>query len=318
MRASSARPGFTLIELLVVIAIIAVLIGLLLPAVQKVREAAARSTCQNNVKQLALAAHTYHDVRGALPPSKDAMNISTHAYLLPHIEQANIHKLIDFNVSWNHINNTAPRAMAVKTFLCPSDPVVEVPAGWAGNNYRTNQGSTILNSQPSTDPSNTNFGMPPPNGPYPPTLTVRLTSITDGTSSTAGFSEHPKGDFSNAISTPTDTFQPGTTPANADDAVNQCAAMNPSDLSRQGRSDVGAPWLYGYHSTTNYFHAAPPGSRSCMFPPGRISTTAKSMHPNGVNVGMCDGSVRFVNYNIPLVTWRALGSKDGGEVIGDF
>jgi prepilin-type N-terminal cleavage/methylation domain-containing protein/prepilin-type processing-associated H-X9-DG protein len=315
MRASHSPKGFTLIELLVVIAIIAILIGLLLPAVQKVREASARATCQNNIKQLILAAHGHHDARNSLPPSKDTNNISTHAYLLPYIEQQNIFNLINFTVAWNHPLNDAARAAPVKTFICPSDPVTSVPAGWAGNNYRSNQGSTLLNSLPSTTAGDPNATMPTPNGPFTPVRTVTLVGITDGTSNTAAFSEHPKGDFNNGVSTPTDTFQPGTYPNTPDEAVTQCRAMNPANLGLQGRSDVGAPWLYGYHSTTNYFHVAPPGDRSCMFPPGRISTTAKSNHTNGVNVAFCDGSVRFVSYSIPLAAWRAMGSRDGGEVI---
>ena len=76
-----------------------------------------------------------------------------------------------------------------------------------------------------------------------------------------------------------------------------------------------APWIQGYHSTTAYFHVAPPGDRSCMYPPGRIATTAKSNHTSGVNMAMCDGSIRYVPYSITILAWRAMGSKDGGETI---
>jgi prepilin-type N-terminal cleavage/methylation domain-containing protein/prepilin-type processing-associated H-X9-DG protein len=312
---TAKRLGFTLIELLVVIAIIAILIGLLLPAVQKVREAAARIQCQNNLKQLSLAAHNYHDANGKLPPGRDDMDMSVHVYLLPYIEQDNVCKTMDMMMEWDDMANDVARAATIKTFLCPSDPVTQVPAGWAGNNYRSNQGSGILHGQPSTTPGNPNNGMPAPNGPFVPIKTVTLPGIPDGTSNTAAFSEHLKGDFNNGVSTATDTFQPGTYPNTPDEAVAQCAAIDPTNLSFQRVSDVGAPWVRGYHSTTAYFHVGLPNSRSCMFPPGRIATTASSAHTGGVNVTMCDGSVRFVSNSIPLVAWRAMGSKDGGEVV---
>ena len=77
---------------------------------------------------------------------------------------------------------------------------------------------------------------------------------------------------------------------------------------------VGAPWIYGYHSTTIYYHVGPPNSRSCMYPSGRIGTAARSQHTGGVTVALCDGSVRFFNNGISVPTWRAIGSMNGGEV----
>ena len=94
-----------------------------------------------------------------------------------------------------------------------------------------------------------------------------------------------------------------------------CLATNINNLSMQGYSNVGAPWTYGYHSTTSYWHSAPPNSRSCMFPPSRISTTANSRHAGGVNFGLADGSVRFIKSTINLQTWRALGTRNLGEII---
>ncbi|MCS7045043.1 MAG: DUF1559 domain-containing protein [Gemmataceae bacterium] len=315
------RKGFTLIELLVVIAIIAILIGLLLPAVQKVREAAARAQCQNNLKQFGTALHNYHGANKKLPPGRDSNSISVHAYLLPHMEQNSIYQLIDFTTSYNSATNAAARGAHVPIFLCPTDVGAQaIPNGWAGTNYRANQGSGIVWSMPSLTPGDTNYGMPAPNGPFFINSAVRLTDISDGTSNTAAFSEHLLGDFNNGIATEfSDTFRPGTYPATPDEAVAQCASLDPNNLGMQGYSNIGAPWLYGYHSTTIYFHVGPPGSRSCMFPPQRIATTAKSRHTNGVNLLLCDGSVRFVGYGISLATWRAVGSRNGGEVVGsDF
>jgi len=143
---------------------------------------------------------------------------------------------------------------------------------------------------------------------------IRIGDITDGLSNTAAFSEHGKGDFSNAISSATDTFQPGTNPTTADEAIRDCAAVNIASLSFQGNSNVGGPWLVGGHTTTCYFHAAPPQSRSYMFPPGRISTTAKSYHTGGVQVARCDGSVTFIARTIDLAAWRAFGSRNQGDV----
>lgn len=313
MRRSSS--GFTLVELLVVIAIIGVLVSLLLPAVQSAREAARRMQCSNNVKQLSLGIHNYHDTLLAFPPSRvSGTQLSAQAMLLRFIEQGNIADRIDFNVAWNHANNAQARATKVDTFLCPSDPQQDVPTGWAGNNYRINQGVNILYGLPSTDPSDPNSTMPAPNGVAMLDKKVTFAMITDGTSNTAAWSEHDKGDFSNAISSKNDTFWPQTYPNTPDEAMAQCRAIDKKNLSYQRVSDVGAPWIQGYHSTTAYYHATPPFDPSCMYPPGRIATTANSSHGGKIiNVGLCDGSVRTVTGNVDILVWRALGSRNGGE-----
>src|SRR6476646_7604994 len=120
------RNGFTLIELLVVIAIIAILIALLVPAVQKVREAAARTQCQNNLKQIGLAIHGYHDGYKHLPPGSDSKGISVHAYILPYIEQDNIFKRVNFTASYSDPTNAIPETTQVPIFDCPSDPMSSV------------------------------------------------------------------------------------------------------------------------------------------------------------------------------------------------
>lgn len=175
-RASPRRRGFTLIELLVVIAIIAVLIGLLLPAVQKVRTAAARATSQNNLKQLALALHNYESANGRLPgmqastgPYGNSFGFSVHAQLLPYIEQENLHRLVDFRqplftgvwpVSLTLNPAQAPAAATVvKLFLCPADgqePLFTTNAGGgvhAGTNYVVNLGSGRGGSTAHIDPA---------------------------------------------------------------------------------------------------------------------------------------------------------------------
>jgi len=315
-RLHSRRIGFTLVELLVVIAIIGILVGLLLPAVQAAREAARRMQCGNNLKQLGLALHNYESANKRLPSGRSATtNLSAFAALMPYLEQQSVYQLVDFNVNGTHANNTAARAVTIPSLICPSDPVTIIPvAGWAGTNYRSNQGSGILHGLPPSLTSDPNFGYPEPNGPMIPTKFIRIGDITDGLSNTAAFSEHGKGDFSNAVSSVTDTFRPGTNPTTADEAIRDCAAVNIASLSFQGNSNVGGPWLVGGHTTTCYFHAAPPQSRSCMFPPGRISTTAKSYHTGGVQVARCDGSVTFIARTIDLAAWRAFGSRNQGDV----
>jgi prepilin-type N-terminal cleavage/methylation domain-containing protein len=315
---SSRRDAFTLIELLVVIAIIGVLVALLLPAVQAAREAARRTQCSNHLKQFVVALHNYHDTFGLFPAGRTSREISAHAALLPYLEQRNTDNLIDYGKSWNHAANAAARATRIAVFNCPSDPQTSLPSGWAGTSYRANQGSGLLWGLPPTDSSDPNFGMPAPNGVFYLNSYVRFAEITDGTTATAAFSEHLKGDFNNSLSSKADTFWPRTNPATADEAVRQCAAIDPANLTFQRVSDVGAPWLQGYHSTTIYFHVGPPNSRSCMFPPGRIATTAISQHPSGVTLALCDGSVRFVSQTIDLRTWRNLGQRDDGEAMGDY
>jgi prepilin-type N-terminal cleavage/methylation domain-containing protein/prepilin-type processing-associated H-X9-DG protein len=323
------RSAFTLIELLVVIAIIAVLISLLLPAVQSAREAARRAQCVNNLKQLGLAMHNYHDVNNALPLGR-TLQVGTYrpfsqqARILQFMEQNNVFNSLNFSLSSYDPANATGGATSVSSFLCPSDTPPQIPdaqilPGYSigAVNYRANEGTSVAMWYGADDTTNVNNGkVMEPNGLFYSSQLIKLASVADGTSNTAAFSEHVIGDFSNSISTElSDTYRPGTYPANSDEAYTFCLATNINNLSLQGYSNVGAPWTYGYHSTTSYWHSGPPNSRSCMYPPSRIATTANSRHPGGVNVTLADGSVRFIKSTVNLPNWRALGTRNGGEVI---
>lgn len=309
------RSAFTLVELLVVIAIIGILVALLLPAVQAAREAGRRTQCLNNLKQIGLAVHNYHDVHQVFPFGQGGTGnrYSALSLLLPFMEQNNLHSQIDFTQPPAAAINDVPRRMEVPMFRCPSDLRNPLPATGGATNYMANKGSGIV-WQLATGP---NANLPNPNGVFFMTSAIRFADVLDGTSNTAAFSERVLADGSNGIVSPLADvfFHPGA-PNTPDEAKTLCDALDITNLANQFPLFMGAPWMDGQHT---YLHATTPNSRSCgFFTILRAVMPPSSRHPGGVNVLLCDGSVRFAASTVDLATWRAVGSRDGGEVVAGF
>jgi prepilin-type N-terminal cleavage/methylation domain-containing protein/prepilin-type processing-associated H-X9-DG protein len=309
------RPrGFTLIELLVTIAIVALLLGLLLPAVQRVRAAAARASCQNNLKQIGIALQNHHAARGAFPPGRGTPTpaiFSTHAFLLPHLEQESAHARIDYSAApatftvppstiHDGTRNLPAATALIRTFLCPADAGNGRMPGlpYAGTNYAGNAGSGW----------NSGFLMHS-DGVFQLGAPVRLDHIADGTSNTAAFSERTLGDGSG-----TDRRRAmREIPGNADTTSSACQSGGTWNGER------GAKWIVGNYGNTLYNHAALPNPEevdciNATQQKGRLA--ARSEHAGGVNMLFCDGGVRFVTNGISQTAWQAIATRSGGEWVG--
>lgn len=343
----SLRSAFTLIELLVVIAIIAVLIALLLPAVQQAREAARRSQCKNNLKQIGLALHNYHDTYNCMPismswgrrdPNIDwdrRQAFSDKVYMLPYLDQSPLYNQTNWNdFPWNPWNtgSNLPQSARLPVFNCPSNANVN-GNGAAGNfTYAINVGVINYSKDNTNIISGTNGrhnGIACyTNWPGESDNIIGINQIVDGTSNTVAYSEFGM--------VPCDTTQTGRKTmqmhnwsepggANPHRNVRQHCLNNVAHVGDCGRHNGrGASWassFIGYGSA--YSHNMNPNEKPCFATNqgdwrGSTTMSASSFHTGGVHGLMSDGAVRFFSENIDYDLWASIGTRNGNEVVGEF
>ncbi|MBI1249680.1 DUF1559 domain-containing protein [bacterium] len=309
------RRAFTLVELLVVIAIIGVLIALLLPAVQQAREAARRSSCRNNMKQVGLALHNYHDVFGEFPSGFNGLEMLWTASILPQLEQNNIYDTLIFTESgagnWNHDGSPNERACGtvVNVYRCPSMAVPEhidnsgIP-GRVPISYRGVASSQAVSDDLSTIPSSSlpqvALEMQDLNGTLYGGSHIRFADITDGTTNTVVVGESWTNPSYVKDGQGMDYWQFGCPQSGGWDPI-------PGDKGGTEYSEgVGSTW---------------PKINAHLDPtqPGVIMELAfGSYHPGGAQFTLGDGSVRFIAETVDIVTYRGLGSRNGHEIAGQF
>lgn len=320
----SSRQAMSLVELLVVIAIIGVLASLLMPAVQAAREAARCIQCANNLKQIGLALHNHESNRKHLPPLGDYLTHgstvywSIHARLLPFVEQSNLHTLIDFSRPISA--QPAVARVRVPHLLCPSEK----------NDRERPDGPTFVH-YPLTYGANTGewllFQPPQPRGSgvFQLNRATRFAEITDGLSSTLGMAE---------VKAFTPYLRDSGSPSRIDIAIpdeNQLPQFGGEFKADSGHTEWVDARVHQTGFTTTFapntlvkhvvngqsfdidFNSMREGRSTTL--PTYAAVTSRSYHVGGVNVLLMDGSVRFIGSTIALETWRALGSRDRGEVV---
>jgi len=338
------RRGFTLIELLVVVSIIAVLIALLLPAVQGARESARRTQCVNNLKQLGLAVQNYASSVGALPPSattdpsgfpkQPTNNFGMKARVLPFLEQDQMYNALNQGDNAENAlgtNDTVVTAQ-VNAFLCPSD--INVPIGTRTfvngvvgarqvhyGNYPNNVGTIFTNNGGKLDGPAYHMGTPAQGG------TLTLNKISDGLSNTVIFSEWIRGKNQGATQPKDGLHQvyvaslPFPSANGFVPLLNYLNSCKGSVTIYPAYDHKGMKWLNQACGEGGcYSHIMTPNLQACLFSgeaphPARTLTGASSNHPGGVNAVFLDGSVKFLKNSISPATWWAIATRAGGEVV---
>ena len=329
-----ARPaGISLLEVVVTITIASVMMGLLLPAIQKAREAARRAQCANNLRQLGLAAQGFHSAQGSFPPVRPGNPAADAGWghlvcLLPLLGQPVLYEKIDYTKPVSDPVNIGVALTPMPVLRCPSDvnrmtnpgdPLAL--AGYAKNNYRGNGGNNTGGLAADGTENN--------NGVFVAGKRVGISQIFDGAGSTALYSEGVLGDGNNnQISVPGDWFAISPASSSCDAVLAAAKSVTPSPGANAQFSYAGNTFVSGDYTASRYNHVLPPNAMSVVVvgPNGDLAmainsgvqaTTASSRHPGGVNLVLVDGSTRFISNDISSQIWQGLGSIAGGETLPD-